>query len=220
MKSKLSEIYFFYGLSDEEIDRFINATHSKIKQHSKGERVIKALIPSFNIGILISGTAQIISLDRFGNETIGHNLSKGSIFGITSAVLGESAVSASVELTSDSEILWIPYKSLLVSGSTLGRIHGLVMKNFLESFCKKNVLMMQKIELLSQKTLREKIIVYLIQCEKNQQSEKVSVPGRVQLAKELECHRSALTRELAQMQSEGLIYCSENWMRLNKEKVK
>lgn len=220
MKSNWSEIYFFNGLSNEEIEKFINSTHSKIKKHSKGERVIKAFNPNFHIGILISGTAQIISLDRFGNETIGHNLSKGSILGITSAVLGESALSVSIELTSDSEILWIPYQSLLVSGSTLGRIHGLVMKNFLESFCKKSVLMMQKIELLSQKSLREKIIVYLIQREKNQQSEKVSVPGRVQLAKELECHRSALTRELAQMQSEGLISCSENWICLNKEKVK
>ena len=115
--------------------------------------------------------------------------------------------------------MWIPYRSLLIAGPALGRIHGIVMKNFLETFSRKNVLMMQKVELLSQKNLREKIILYLLQRERRQETEFVRVPRRVQFAKELECNRSALTREIAQMQADGLVECGDGWMRLNKDKL-
>lgn len=219
MNIKLAGISFFRGLTEEEIEKFIKMTQAKIKTYSKGTRVIEAFVPNSNIGVLIEGTAQIISLDRFGNESVRHSLKCGSMLGVTSAILGESVFAGSIELITDATVLWIPYSALLISGSKLGKIHGIIMKNFLETFSRKNFLMMQKINLLSQKTIREKIIVYLMQSEKNQNSAKVKVPGRVQLAKELECNRSALTREISQMLNEGLVECGKNWMRLNKEKI-
>ena len=79
--------------------------------------------------------------------------------------------------------------------------------------------MMQKIELLSQKTLRERLILYLLQRGRRQQKERVQVPGRVQLAKQLECNRSALTREIGAMRREGLLICGTGWMQLDKEKI-
>lgn len=219
MNTKLIGISFFKGLTKEEIEKFVKSTQAKIKNYIKGTRVIESFVPNSNIGILIEGTAQIISLDRFGNEFVGHSLESGSMLGVTSAILGETAVAGSIELLTDATVLWIPYRSLLISGPKLGKIHGIVMKNFLETFSRRNFLMMQKINLLSQKTIREKVIVYLMQGEKNQNSAKVKIPGRVHMAKELECNRSALTREIAQMQNEGLVECGKNWMRLNKEKI-
>jgi len=116
-------------------------------------------------------------------------------------------------------VLWIPYRALIVAGPKLGRIHGIVMKNLLEAFCTKNVRMMEKLNLLSQKSLRERLILYLLQREKRQKTEKVQVPGRIQLARELECNRSALTREIGLMKQEGILACEEDWMRLAKEKL-
>jgi len=94
-----------------------------------------------------------------------------------------------------------------------------VMKNILEAFCQKNVLMVQKIKILSQKTLRERLILYLLYRQQRQGKPRVQVPGRVQLAKELECNRSALTREIGIMQSEGILRATENWMELDAEKI-
>ncbi len=215
----LQEIPLFKGLSVGEIEHFLESTGAKIKSYPKGERVLKAFELNKNIGVLLSGSAQILALDRFGNESIGHTLERGAMFGITSAILADDAIATSIQLTADAAVMWIPYNSLLVAGPKLGRTHGIVMKNFLESFSRKCVLMMQKIELLSQKSLRERLILYLLQREKRQQSEKVKVPGRVQLAKELECNRSALTREISQMELEGIIELGENWMRLDKNKI-
>lgn len=214
-----TKVSVFRGLSDEEIHQFTKAMKAKTKNYSKGELILEAYVPNSNIGILIRGKAHIISLDRFGNEFVGHDLERGAILGITSAVLDENIVPCSIEAVTNSSVMWIPYRSLLTAGPKTGRIHGIFMKNFLESFSRKNVLMLQKIEMLSQKTMRERLTVYLLQKEKIQKTENVQVPGRVQLAKELECNRSALTREISKMQREGIIFCEENRMRLNKEKI-
>lgn len=215
----LQGVPLFKDLLPDEIEKFMKFTGTTVKSYPRGERILEAFMPNANIGIIVSGEAQILSLDRLGNESVGHSIESGAMFGATSAILGEDLIATSVQLTTDAVVMWLPYRSLLVAGPKLGRMHGIVMKNLLETFSRKNVLMMQKVELLSQKTLRERIILYLLQRERRRQSEYVKVPGRVQLAKELECHRSALTREISQMQAEGIIECGEHWMKLNKDKI-
>ena len=59
----------------------------------------------------------------------------------------------------------------------------------------------------------------LLYKEQRKGKARVQVPGRVQLAKELECNRSALTREISAMQSEGLLKVGEDWMELDAAKV-
>jgi DNA-binding transcriptional MocR family regulator len=58
-----------------------------------------------------------------------------------------------------------------------------------------------------------------VQKEKWQKSERVQVPGRVQLARELDCNRSALTREIGLMQEEGLLEAGPDWLQLMKERI-
>ena len=109
--------------------------------------------------------------------------------------------------------------ALIVAGPRPGRIHGIVTQP-LRAFCRKNVLMMQKLEVLSQKTLRERLILYLLQQAGRQKTDCVKVPGRVQLAKELECNRSALTREIGLMKEKGLLECGPDWMRLDEARLR
>ena len=215
----LQGVPLFKDLRPKEIELFMKFTGTTVKQYPRGERVLEAFLPNANIGVIVSGEAQILSLDRLGNETVGHSLDSGAMFGTVSAILGEDLIATSVQLITDAVIMWVPYRALLIAGPKLGRMHGIVMKNLLETFSRKNVLMMQKVELLSQKNLRERIILYLLQRERRQQSEHVKVPGRVQLAKELECNRSSLTREISLMQADGLVEVGDKWMRLNKDKL-
>ena len=215
----LDKLPLFKDLSATETELFINRTGSTIKHYKSGERILKAYKSNSKIGVLVTGEAQIVSEDRMGNEVIGHKIKPGAIIGSASAILAMDSNPASVEALTDVTVLWIPYRALIDIGSKLGRIHGIVMKNFLEAFCKKNILMIQKIELLSQKSLRERVILYLLQHEKLQQNSEVEVPGRVQMAKELECNRSALTREIRRMQDEGILTCDAHHMRLDKSKI-
>ena len=215
----LKGLLLFEDLNVDEINHFIDKTGTVVKNYETGTRILKVYESNSKIGVIVKGEAQVVSEDRMGNEVIGHRLERGAIIGSTSAILAMETNPTSVEALTDIQVLWIPYRSLIGVGVKLGRIHGVVMKNFLEAFCRKNLLMMQKIELLSQKSLRERIILYILQREKRQKSEKVQVPGRIQMAKELECNRSALTREIKNMESEGLLICSSHYIQLNKSKI-
>lgn len=216
----LDKLPLFKDLSINEVELFVKETGSAVKSYDSGTRILKAYESNNKIGVIIKGEAQVVSEDRIGNEVIGHRIQRGAIIGSASAILATEGNFASVDTLTDVTVLWIPYRSLISVGVRLGRIHGVVMKNFLEAFCRKNILMMQKIELLSQKSLRERVILYLLNREKLQQSSNVQVPGRVQMAKELECNRSALTREIRQMQNEGIVICDDTkHMRLDKTKI-
>ncbi len=217
LKLGLQDLPLFRGLQPQEINTFVEHTASVIKRYDKGTLVLCAYESNTQIGVVVDGLAQVITEDRLGNESIGHDLERGALFGSTSAILSEEYSVASIKSLSALVVLWIPYRSLLVAGPKLGRIHGIVMKNLLEAFCIKNVHMLEKLEILSQKSLRERIILYLLQREKRQKTNKVKVPRRIQFAKDLECNRSALTRELAQMKEDGLLLADADWMCLIKD---
>ena len=215
----MQELPLFRELTPAEVERFLTSTEAEVKRYGKGARILWAYQPNAQIGVVVEGVAQVVAEDRFGNEAVGHALHRGDMMGSSSAILPKVRCHTSVEALSDVLVLWVPYRALLVAGPRLGRIHGIVMKNLLEAFCRKNVLMMEKIEVLSQKTLRERLILYLWQQMERQQTKRVEVPGRIQLAKELECNRSALTREIGAMQAAGLLSCGADWMLLHEEKA-
>lgn len=75
----------------------------------------------------------------------------------------------------------------------------------------KNQRLMDKASIVSQKTLREKILAYLRNEAERQGSQRFTIPlGRVALADYLCADRSALTRELSLMRNEGLIDYEKN----------
>ena len=75
----------------------------------------------------------------------------------------------------------------------------------------KNQRLMDKVAIISQRTLRDKILAYLRTEADYQQSRRFTIPlGRVELSEYLGVNRSALTRELAQMREEVLIDFEKN----------
>ena len=215
----LEELSIFAGLKPEEVQSFIRHTAAVVKQYGRKDRLLEAYEENDQLGIIVQGTAQILTEDWLGNENVGHRLERGALVGVNSAILSAECSGSAVEAITPMQVMWIPYRALLVSGPRLGRIHGIVMKHILEALARKNLLMVEKMEVLSKKSLRERIIIYLLQREKRQKNEQVAVPGRVQLAKELDCNRSALTREIGLMQEEGLLETGPDWLRLIKSRV-
>ncbi len=66
--------------------------------------------------------------------------------------------------------------------------------------------LMDRVELLTLKSLRSKICAYLLQYARQVGADTFSVPhSRASMAEYLGCERSALSRELSRMQKEGLI---------------
>ena len=160
---KLHEMPLFAGLKPAEIEKFVEAVGAVIRRYARGERVLSAYAENASIGLIIEGRAETVTEDCWGKESVSHTLGRGELIGATSAVLSDTQYNiSSIDALADVLVLWIPFRALLTSGVRLGRIHGIVMMHLLESFSTKNVTLTEKIELLSQKTLRERLIVYLL----------------------------------------------------------
>jgi CRP-like cAMP-binding protein len=79
----------------------------------------------------------------------------------------------------------------------------------------KNRDLMQKVDVVSKRTIREKLLAYLSIQAQVQNSRYFEIPlGRVELAEYLCVDRSALTRELAKMKEDGLIDYDKNCFRI------
>ncbi len=217
---RLSELAIFHDLTPQEITQFLEQMEARIEQYEHGARLLRAYTSNSNIGFVLKGEGQVVVEDCLGNESVGHRIKRGSMLGASTAILAPITLPIDIEALTAMDVLWIEYDWLVTKGPRLGRIHGIVMRNILEAFCRRNVRMMQKLEIISQKGIRERVILYLMQQELLQPGlHRIEVPGRIQLARELECNRSALTREISLMQKDGLLTVGEGWMSLNHEKI-
>ena len=89
--------------------------------------------------------------------------------------------------------------------------HHKLTQNMFNLIAEKNANLMEKIEVSTKRTVREKILAYLsIQAQKSD-SAYIQLPlTRTELAAYIGANRSAMTRELALMKEEGLIDFDKN----------
>lgn len=85
----------------------------------------------------------------------------------------------------------------------------------LKSLAKKNLILNQKVRILSQKGLRDRIIIYLSTLPKDREGV-ITIPfTQTALAEHLGVNRSALSREFGRMQDEGILVIDKNKMRVD-----
>ena len=220
----LGKMRIFRGLAPGEPEAFIRREGGRMQQFGKKTRLSYRRGDNADLGIIADGTVQIILDDRNGREVLAYELRTGAVFGNVWTAIGKKLCSAmSLDIRAGTTILWLPPQGFLADAPDTGedewtaRVRGVVRQNMLAIFSRMMFVMIQKIEVLSQHTLRERLRLHLLQQANEQGTDRVRIPSRMELAKALECNRSALAREIGHMEDEGLLLCGDNWMELKKE---
>ena len=95
--------------------------------------------------------------------------------------------------------------TIIISCST-SRYGDYMIENMVELIAEKNLTLVEKLEVVSRTTIREKLLTYLARQAEAAGARTFTIPmGRTALAEYLCTDRSAMTRELARMRDEGLI---------------
>lgn len=89
--------------------------------------------------------------------------------------------------------------------------------NLMKEIAAKNLLLNQKIEIISKRTTREKLITYLFMQAKKHGSSFAIPYNRQGLADFLEVDRSGLLAEICKLRKENVIECKRNFFRLLKK---
>ena len=97
-------------------------------------------------------------------------------------------------------------KKMLTVCTNACRFHNQLVKNLLQVVAQKNLNLSRKIQFMSQKTPREKLMAYLLDCAKRAGNAEFRIPfDRQALADYLGVERSAMSAELGKLQKDGIL---------------
>ena len=160
--------------------------------------------------VFYSNLVTIARLER--NPTVKTEIAqKRELFGESFACASQLSARVSFVAAAPCAVLFLPFHKVIHSCTLACTFHHRLIENMLRLLSEKNQRLMDKVAIISQRTLRDKILAYLRTEADYQQSRRFTIPlGRVELSEYLGVNRSALTRELAQMREEGLIDFEKN----------
>ena len=163
------------------------------------------------LGVVMEGAVNIIKDDVWGNRKIIENIGGGQIFGETYACLKGEPLMVDVQASERSRILFMDVNRILTTCSSSCDFHNRLIRSLMYVLAGKNLMLTKKMDIITPKSLRERVMVYLSQESVKQGCRTVTVPfNRQQMADYLSVDRSALSGELSKMQKEGVIAYEKN----------
>ncbi len=210
----------FRGISPDELMGVMACVGAHTKSFDKGAFLYLQDDDILSVGVVLRGCVQMIREDVWGNKALLLSMGPGALFGETFVCGGIHNKLVSFVAAERSVALFVPFKQALTTCSSSCAFHRQLIENMVAAIAEKNLALMEKVDLICKKTLREKISEYLTRRSEDAGSMSFDIPlGRVQLAEYLHADRSALTRELNQMADEGLISFSRNSFRILKRLI-
>lgn len=212
---QLSSLAVFYGIREEELPAMLDCLGSFQKSYQKGESILLESNEVRNVGVVLSGTVHMVKEDAEGYQTLLVTTKEGELFGESFSCGSCLDARVSFFAATPCTVLFLPFYKIIHSCKMSCVFHHRLIENMVRLIGDKNVQLMQKIEVISKKTLREKIMAYLYNQSVEQQSRSFMIPlGRLELAEYLCADRSALTRELSCMERDGLIRYNKNYFHI------
>ncbi len=211
----LKKTKLFAGVNEEEIVSMLSCLGARIRTYNKGEYVLHQGEHLSDILVLAEGSLHIQKDDYWGNRSILGHITVGEIFGEAYTAPESGALLNDVIAVESSAVFFFDVKRVITTCSSACRFHTMVVQNLFFAISEKNRSLVQKLDYLSRRSTREKLITYLSEEAKKQNSAYITIPfNRQQLADYLSVDRSAMSNELCKMRDEGLLEFEKNHFKL------
>ena len=209
--SLIKDIPLFAGIKEDEFGALLGCVGAQEKKYAKGEFISLAGDEIHTIGVVLEGRVYILKEDVFGNKAILNDLEAGAAFGESFICGGSYALTVSIQAAEDCRVLFMSFDRVMHTCPSACQFHNTLITNMVVMIAHKNIKLIEKLEITTKHSLREKVLAYLSQLVQEQGTANVVSPmGRVDLADFLGVDRSALTRELNRMREDGLIEFDRN----------
>ena len=204
--SVLKNCPLFYGIREENLFTMLSCLGARVESFDKKYTVFAEGSPARYIGIVLSGSAQIVQIDYYGNRSILSHMKESDVFAEAFACAELPSLPISVVANEPSEIMLIECEHILHTCTNNCGFHQQLIFNLMKDLATKTILFHQRIEITSKRTTREKLLAYLAIEAKLANSDQFEIPfNRQELADYLEVDRSGLSVEISKMIKEGII---------------
>ena len=202
----------FDGIEQSDLNFMIGCLDGRTIDIPKGNPVFLEGTPARFVGIVLSGTVQVVREDYYGNRSIMTILQPGELFAEAFSFAGLETMPVSVIAIKDSKVLLLDCRRFLTPCSNSCNFHNILLKNMVQGMAQKNLALSQKIRYMSQKTTKEKLKAYLLDQAKQHGSNEFVIPyDRQALADYLGVERSAMSAEISKLKKSGEIDTKGAW---------
>lgn len=201
----------FENINSKTKEKILKSLEANTYAFKKDTTILSTIKTENIIGILISGYIQIIKTDYNGNITIIEKLEENSIFGTMFSNIANNEYQ--IITKEDTKIIIIDYDRILTQTTTL---NPQFIQNLLKIISIKISEKNERIELLTEKTIRNKLLKYFQILAKKTGSKNIYLPFTyTELANYLSVDRSALMRELKNLKDDNIINYNNKNIKLN-----
>ena len=200
----IRKCYLFDGIKDEQLADAIKLLNGRIKKVVKDDYIVQLGGTIQYAGLLLKGKIESSFQNENFDQITMHTFTGGYLFGEGLVINHAKNSPVQVRAVEDSVVLFIDLEMIYAAADN-SPIRNILARNLIKSLAKKNLILNQKVRILSQKSLRDRIFIYLRTLPKDKDGY-VKIPfTQTALAEYLGVNRSALSRELGRMQNEGLL---------------
>lgn len=202
----LRKCALFNRIEDENLIKMLNCLGARVEFFDKKYTIFAEGNSAKYIGIMLSGSAQTVQVDYFGNRSILSDITPPEVFGEAFACAEVGAIPVAVIANEPCEVMLIDCSHILHSCSNNCGFHQQLIFNLMKDLAVKTIAFHQRIEITSKRSTREKLLAYLTYQAKKSGSNSFDIPfDRQELADYLEVDRSGLSNEISKLRSEGVL---------------
>lgn len=211
----LSQCPLFEGIDRHEIELMLDCLGGKKLTVEKGRPVFLEGDQADFVGVVLSGAVQIVRDDYYGNRSVMTVAERGELFAEAFSCAGVETLPVSAFALCDSSVMLLGCRRVLTVCSSACRFHQALIHNLLRVVAQKSLKLNEKIQLMSCRTTREKVMAYLSEQAKRRGVNEFVIPyDRQALADHLGVERSAMSAEIGKLKRSGIIDTKGSWFRI------
>ena len=194
------------GIPPQELMHLLTCLGGQVVFQACGSSILHQGDPAHCFGLLLSGQAQIIRGDTGGSHTVIAAVDETELFAEAYASAALEHLPVNVVAVTDCLVLLLEHRRVISSCSRHCSAHFKLIAALLNAVSHKNIQLNQKLEIVMQRTTRDKLLAFLRVQQQRTGQKHFQIPfDRQALADYLGVDRSAMSTELGKLKSESVI---------------
>ena len=207
----LKKCPLFTDIGEEDLLRMLVCLGARVDYFDKKYTVFSESSPARYVGVVLSGSVQMVQMDYYGNRSILGEFSASEVFAEEFACAETRALPISFIANEPGKIMLIDCSHILHTCHNNCGFHQKLIFNMMKELALKTIFFHQRVEITSKRTTREKLLAYLNVQAQNAGSDSFEIPfDRQELADFLAVDRSGLSAEIGKLKKEGVIETEKN----------
>ena len=204
----------FDSISEKNILKLKRILNANTVKYKKNVNILSNVNNDNFIALIDSGSIQFIFNDYNGNKTIIEELTSGEIFGnLISNISSEEITCITKE---DTQITYIEFDEITNDEIIKNDFYIIFIKNLIKLLTDQLTTRNTRIELLTKRSTRDKILAYFKNESQKKGTKKFTMSMTfTELASFLSVDRSAMSREIKYLKEEGFIEINNKKIKIN-----